>query len=45
VTVSTLKGELAFKTFTAAGFGTKSFPRLQTVRPGAEATFEVRAKK
>ncbi len=45
VTVRALKGEIAFKTFTAAGFAAKSFPRLQTVKPGAEATFELWAKK
>ena len=45
VTWSALKGEIVFKTFTAAGFATKSFPRPQTVQPGAEATFELWAKK
>jgi hypothetical protein len=45
VTLSALKGEIAFKTFTAKGFAALAFPVVRTVKPGAATTFELGAKK
>jgi hypothetical protein len=45
VKISALKGELAFKTFTARGFADRTFPRAQKVKPGTEAAFELTAGK
>jgi len=45
VKISALKGELAFKIFTAGGFAARTFPRAQVVKPGTEAAFELTAGK
>lgn len=45
VTVRVLKGEIAFRTFTAKGFAVKNFPRLQTVKPGRDVSFELAGKR
>jgi hypothetical protein len=45
VKISALKGELAFKTFAAKGFGSRVFPSVQVVKPGLEAAFELSAGK
>jgi len=41
ITLTALKGEMAVKTFTAAGFGVKTFPDTLIVQPGREASFVV----
>jgi non-lysosomal glucosylceramidase len=43
VTVEAIKGELPFKTFTAAGFGKAVFPAVRTAAPGLPVVFEVAA--
>ena len=44
VTLTSLKGDLAFKTFTAEGAGFKTFKTVQTLRSGQTMSFEVPAK-